>query len=97
MVYRPNKKSEGAIELGEAINVDFADGEVVGVQIDGASKILATLTGCSIKKENLENIIEAKIVTKHTRGALVLVLLLVMEAVKQPIESRLILPEITAR
>ena len=83
-LYNENKKSRGGIEFGDLIIDLEGRGEIVGVEIFGASKYLSELTNKKITKGNLKKIQRAAFSFSIKRGIIVIKIVLPIDKEEVP-------------
>jgi len=83
-LYNTNKKSKGSIEFGDLIVDLEKKGEIVGLEIFGASKYLSELTNRRITKQSLKKIEKANFSFITKKGTIIIKIVLPIEREKVP-------------
>jgi len=82
--YNESKKSSGSIELGEIIVDLEKKGEIVGLEMFGASKYLSELTNKKISKESLKKMQKADFSFMAKKGTTIIKICLMIEKEQVP-------------
>lgn len=83
-LYNENKKSKGSIEFGDLIIDMEKKGNIVGLEIFGASKYLSELTNTKITKDALEKMQKVTFSFTQRKGIVLIKIIFPLEKEKVP-------------
>ncbi len=90
-IYLSRKKSSASVEFGDVVLDIDADGKVVGVEVQGASRLLSKISGVKVSKSDLEKISQAVVEVSKIQNSLIVKIFLKIKPEKE-IVSPIVVP-----